>query len=139
MKRTNKAVSEIVGTLLLLGISISLFSAIYLSVSTIYPSSTRPSVNLICSVEKNKIIIEHRGGKTLDLDTKLTVTIDGANEKFTVGDYMNNESRDNGLWNIGEQVVLPVGDITDMNVSLSVVDVHSNSIIMMVVLQGVSY
>jgi hypothetical protein len=139
MKRTNKAVSEIVGTLLLLGISITLFSAIYFSVSTIYPSSIRPSVNLICSVEKNEIIIEHRGGKTLDLDTKFTVTIAGTNEKFTVGDYLNNKSRDNGVWNIGEQVVLPVGDITDKNVSVSIIDVHSNSIIMMVVLHGVSY
>ena len=139
MKRANKAVSEIVGTLLLLGISISLFSVIYLSVSTIYPSAARPSVNLICSVEKNKIIIEHRGGKTLDLDTKFTVTIAGTNEKFTVSDYLNNKSRDNGVWNIGEQVVLPVGDIADKNVSVSVIDVHSNSIIMMVVLQGANY
>ena len=135
MKRANKGVSETVGTLLLLGLSISLFSVIYFSVSTIYPSSTRPSVNLICSVEENNIIIEHRGGKILDLDTKFTVTIAGTNEKFTVGDYLNNGSRDNGVWNIGERVVYPVGDITDMNVSLSVVDVHSNSVIMTVVLQ----
>ena len=135
MKRANKAVSETVGTVLLLGLSISLFSVIYFSVSTIYPSSTRPSVNLICSVEENNIIIEHRGGKILDLDTKFTVTIAGTNEKFTVGDYLNNGSRDNGVWNIGERVVYPVGDITDMNVSLSVVDVHSNSVIMTVVLQ----
>jgi FlaG/FlaF family flagellin (archaellin) len=136
MKRTNKAVSEIVGTLLLIGISITLFSVIFIFVSTIYPSSSRPSVNLICSAEKNNIIIEHRGGKTLDLDTKLTVAINGTNNKFIVGDYLNNKSRDNGVWNIGEQVVLPVGDITDKNISISVVDVHSNSLIMMVILLG---
>jgi len=135
MKSDNKAVSETVGTLLLLGISISLFSVIYLSVLTIYPSSARPSVNLICSVEENNIIIEHHGGKTLDLDTKFIVTIDGTNEEFKVGDYLNNESRIDGIWNIGERVELPVGNITDKKVSLTGVDIHSNSEILMVVLQ----
>jgi len=135
MKRANKAVSETVGTMILLGISISLFSVIYFSVMTIYPNSISPSVNLICSYDENNIIIENRGGKTLDLDTKFIVTIDGISEKFAIYDYLNSESKDNGIWNIGEQVVYPIGDITDKNVSLSVIDVHSNSVIMMVNVQ----
>ena len=135
MKRTNIAVSEIVGTLLLLGISVSLFSVIYLSVLIVSPSPTRPSVNLICTVEKNNIILEHRGGKTLDLDTEIIVTTNGTNETLTVNDYMNNESKENGVWNIGERVVYPAGDITDLKVLVTVVDVYSNSVIMMAVLQ----
>jgi len=132
MKKEDKAVSETIGTLLLLGISISLFSVIYFSVMTIYPISASPSVNIICSVEDNDILIEHRGGKTLDLDTKFIVTIDGSGEKFTVNDYLSSEFKANGVWNIGEQVVYPVGDITNKKVSLSVIDDHSNSVIMMV-------
>jgi len=135
MKRTNIAVSETVGTLLLLGISVSLFSVIYLSVLMVSPSPTSPSVNLICTVEKNNIILEHRGGKALDLDTKIIVTINDTTERFIVNDYMNNESRENGVWNIGERVVYPTGDVTDLKVSASVVDMHSNSVIMLVVLQ----
>ena len=135
MKRTNIAVSETVGTLLLLGISVSLFSVIYLSVLTVSPSPIRPSVNLICTVEKNNITLEHRGGKTLDLDTEIIVTTNGTNETLTVNDYMNNESKENGVWNIGERVVYPAGDITDLKVSVTVVDVYSNSVIMMAVLQ----
>jgi hypothetical protein len=135
MKRTNIAVSETVGTLLLLGISVSLFSVIYLSVLMVSPSPTRPSVNLICTVEKNNITLEHRGGKTLDLDTEIIVTTNGTNETLTVNDYMNNESKENGVWNIGERVVYPAGDITDLKVSVTVVDVYSNSVIMMAVLQ----
>ena len=135
MKSTNIAVSETVGTLLLLGISVSLFSVIYLSVSIVSPSPTRPSVNLICTVEKNNITLEHRGGKTLDLDTEIIVTINGTNETLTVNDYMNNESKENGVWNIGERVVYPAGDITDLKVSVTVVDVYSNSVIMMAVFQ----
>jgi FlaG/FlaF family flagellin (archaellin) len=135
MKRDNRAVSEIVGTLLLLGISISLFSVIYLSVLTIYPSSAKQSVNLICSAEENNIIIEHRGGKTLDLYTKFIVTIDGMNKEFTVGDYLNNEYGIDGIWNIGERVVLPVGNITDKKVTISGVDINSKSEIVNLVIQ----
>ena len=138
MKRTNKAVSETVGTMLLLGISIALFSVVYLSVLTIYPSSTRPSVNLICSVDENNknITLEHCGGKKLDLDTEIRITINETNEKFTVSDYLNNESKDNGAWNIGERVVYPVEDITDKMVSVSVVDKDSNSVIMIIGFQA---
>ena len=135
MKRTNIAVSETVGTLLLLGISVSLFSVIYLSVLIVSPSPIRPSVNLICTLEKNNITLEHRGGKTLDLDTEIIVTTNGTNETLTINDYMNNESKENGVWNIGERVVYPAGDITDLKVSVTVVDVYSNSVIMMAVLQ----
>jgi len=135
MKRTNIAVSETVGTLLLLGISVSLFSVIYLSVLIVSPSPIRPSVNLICTLEKNNITLEHRGGKTLDLDTEIIVTTNGTDETLTVNDYMNNESKENGVWNIGERVVYPAGDITDLKVSVTVVDVYSNSVIMMAVLQ----
>ena len=63
------------------------------------------------------------------------MTVAGTNEKFTVGDYLNNESRDNGVWNIGERVVYPTGDIMDLEVSVTVVDVKSNSVIMMATLQ----
>lgn len=132
MNRSDKAVSETIGTLLLLGISISLFSVIYFSVMTIYPISATPSVNIICSFNDSNIIIEHRGGKTLDLDTKFIVTIDGSGEKFTVKDYLSSEFKANDVWNVGEQVVYPVGDITNKKVSVSVIDEHSNSVIMMV-------
>ncbi len=135
MKRVDKAVSESVGTLLLLGITISLFSVIYFCVITIYPITANPSVNLLYSSSENNITILHRGGKTLDLDTKFIVTIDGTSQNFRIYDYLNNESRYNGKWNIGEQVVYPVGDITDKKVSLSVIDVNSNSVIMMVNIQ----
>ncbi len=133
MKRANQAVSEIVGTMLLLVISITLFSVVYISVLTIYPSSTKPSVNIICAIdENNNIIIEHCGGKELDLDTKVSITIAETNEKFTVGDYLNNESKNNGVWDVGEKVIYPVENITDKMISVSVIDKHSNSVIMMI-------
>jgi FlaG/FlaF family flagellin (archaellin) len=141
MNRANKAVSETVGTMLLLGISIALFSVVYISVLTIYPSDTSPSVNIIFSVDENNtnITIEHCGGKELDLDTEISITIDEANEKFSVGDYLSNESKNNGAWNAGERVKYPVEDITDKNVLVSVIDKVSNSVIMTIGFQEGEY
>ena len=135
MKRSNKAVSETVGTLILLGISVSLFSVLYVSVVTIYPTSASPSVDLICSLDENNIIIEHRGGKTLDLQTEFIVTINETVQSFIINNYLSNQSKANEVWNVGERVVYPVGDIIDKRVSISVIDTRSNSIITMVNLQ----
>lgn len=136
MKRSNKAVSETVGTLMLLGISVSLFSVLYISVLTIYPTSASPTANLLSSIEGNNIIIEHRGGKKLDLNNRFIVTIDGVEQTFIVNNYLSNESRNDSGWDVGERVVCPVGDVTDKKVSLSVIDINSNSILIMVDLQG---
>jgi hypothetical protein len=135
MKMKNKAVSEIIGTLLLLGLSISLFTVIYISVITLYPTSISPTVNLICTLEDDDVIIEHRGGKTLNLDTKIIVTIAGTNYRFTAGEFLNSKSKENGVWNVGEKIVYPAGDTTDFEVTISIVDIKSNSLIMVGVLQ----
>lgn len=84
---------------------------------------------------RKQCYIRHRGGKALDLDTEFTLTIAGTNEKLTVGDYLNNEFKENGMLNIGERVVYPTGDIMDLEVSVTVIDIKSNSVIMMAVLQ----
>jgi flagellin-like protein len=136
MKRSNKAVSEIVGTLLLLGMAISLFSVIYISILTLYPATSSPSVNLLCSFEDKNVTIEHRGGKSLGINTKLILNVDGVTDDFPVSKNLTNEAKANGLWDIGERIVYFVGDITNKNVSVSVVDIKSNSLIMLVVFQG---
>ena len=135
MKRSNLAVSETIGTLLLLLISVTLFSIVYLYFFTFTPSPISPSINLICTLENNNITLEHRGGESLNLNTEFIVTVNGIDTKLKVNDYMDYESKVNGKWNIGERVVYPTGSITDMTVSVSVVDVQSKSVIMMTDLQ----
>lgn len=131
MKRANIAVSETVGTLLLLGMSITLFSVIYFSIMTIYPISANPSINLICSKDGNNITIEHRGGKTLDLETKIILNIEGYNiPPKTLRELYFTDINCDGFWSIGEIVVYNE-DVTNKNVSVSVIDARSNSVIMM--------
>jgi hypothetical protein len=135
VKRRNIAVTEMVGTMLLLVISIAIFSVLYLSVVTVSPNPAQPSVDLICTLDNENITVEHRGGETLDLDTIITVTINDVKEEFVVEKHMVNKFKEDGVWNIGERVNYSTGDVTDLKVSVSVVDKSSNSVIMMADLQ----
>jgi len=138
MKRADKAVSETVGTLLLLGMSITLFSIIYFSIVTIYPISANPTVNLICFKDENTIIIEHRGGESLSLDTKILLNIGGIDNELTVGEIIENDSNSDGFWSIGERLVYNTTQYYDndidytenCNLGINIIDKFSNSIVM---------
>ncbi len=132
-KRADEAVSEIVGTILLLGITVSLFSVICVIVLSYPFSPSSPSTNLVGMVEGDYLLIEHRGGKALDLGTKVSLTIgDNMSEIITVGDrdYLNNESKVDNRWGIGEWFVYQNGNITGKKVGIAVVDVESDSVIL---------
>jgi len=136
-KKTDEAVSEIVGTILLLGITVSLFSVIC-GIVLSYPfSPSSPSTNLVGMVEGEYLLIEHRGGKALDLGTKVSLTIgDNMSEIITVGAYLNNESKEDNQWGIGEWFVYQDSDITGKKVGIAVVDVESDSVILIETFQG---
>ena len=141
-KRAEQAVSDIVATILLLGITVALFSVVSLVVlSYPFPEST-PIVNIVGYVDGNNITLEHNGGEDLGLDTKISVIINGTDSYlFTVNDiFLDNNLKENG-WNVGENVVIdsteaPINsDIKTSRVEVTVVDVVSNSIVLTGILQ----
>jgi hypothetical protein len=133
-KNSNYMVAEIIGTVLLLAISVAVFSTIYV---TVISSSSPPSlinVNLVGTVEGSNIIIEHRGGDSLGLDTKATVTIGNKIDPIIIGDnnYLSDEAKEDDQWNVGEKLVYHFDYdpyINEANVVIS--DQKSNSMIMM--------
>lgn len=68
--------------------------------------------------------------------TEIILTFNGTNEKFQVSDYLNNESKENGVWNTAEQVIYPADDISGLLVEVTVIDLDSNSLVMMGTLQN---
>jgi hypothetical protein len=127
------AVSEIVGTLILIVIAVSTFSAvsiIILNPWTNFSNVDIPEVLLVGSIHNNDVVIEHQGGIPLDTKTTLTITIEGAADTFRVNDfsYWFDQNSD-GLWTVGERVVYPAGNLQGKQVSCVVVDVDKNSII----------
>ncbi len=133
-KRINSAVSEIIGTILLLGIAFSCFSVLnYYVISTPTPNPS-PIVEISGSIDENQIVLMHRGGETLSLNTELRITLGEKSEKMKVGDFLDAESKSDGVWGLGEKIVYPV--IYDFDYGSSpqadivIVDKGSSSVIM---------
>jgi len=137
--RSNRAVSEIVGVVLLLGITVVLFAFLNFSVFHLSFGDSVPSVNLIGSLDKTQaydnITIEHNGGESLDGKTQIIITI-GSNTtpiKRNVSDLLNDLNGDD-KWNFGETVEFP-NHTKGQYIQALVVDPNSNAIILSVVLQ----
>ena len=133
-RRRNKAVSEIVGTVLLLGIAIAMFALVQLfAFGLLSENPNSPSVRLFATIDDNTIYVFHNGGEELSLDTKIIFTIDDNIINRTAKEIINSTT-DNGdkFWNIGEKLSYsPAGS----EVSVIVVDVSSNSVIMRTIFQ----
>ena len=146
MKKAKEAVSDVLGTILLLGITISLFSVLTAVVLSYPFDPNPPSVNLIGYIDQNDIIIEHRGGENLDINTKIKIEINNSRSySTTAGDVLTlSTSNGDNYWNIGELVLINgTVDLTneiliDASVYIAVVDIASDSIILMGYLQEAS-
>ncbi|MCX6666332.1 MAG: type IV pilin [Euryarchaeota archaeon] len=143
---STKAVSDIIGTILLLSISLALFTAVYIGVTTIaqnYAQTPTPTVNIIGSVSGNAIILMHNGGLALDADNTLiqynipalgiqttypVTSIPGSPASWTIGEAVS--SLESGL-------LVGHGDVSLANFEVGVVvtDKRSNSVIMSGVIQ----
>ena len=139
LRKSNEGVSEIVSTVLLLGMAISFFSLLCVTVLS-YPSSpSSPSVNLASRIYGSSLIIDHCGGEALSLDTKVIVTIgDDPSVTITVRDenYPKVDVNNDNRWGIGEQFIYEDTNLTGKPISVIVVDVESNSMVLTGTIQG---
>jgi len=138
-KRKNHAVSEIVGTVMLLGIAIAMFTLVQLfAFGLLSENPNSPSVRLVASIENGEVVIFHNGGESLPSNTRILFTInDGKSitNSINVSDdnYLKESENSDKIWDIGEKVVysLPLSyNAGSDSVSVMVVDVSSNSVIM---------
>jgi len=130
-KDSNSMVAEIIGTVLLLGIAVAIFSTLYVVVFA-YPFPTSsPNVTLIGTIEGSNIIIEHHSGEALSLDTEILIGGSDDANSFIVRDFLDNESKSDGVWNIGERIVYPFEyNISCTQAEIMTVDIESNSVIL---------
>lgn len=142
--KRNHAVSEVLGTILLLLISVMIFSVVYLSFFSVDVKPSTPTVNLAGSIKENNLILEHCGGEPLSLDTEVSIILqDGTNTKLEIKDddgqqppnyYLPSPGRDNNKWDIGERFTYDLQDLSNYQIynpiEVNVVDVESNSLIM---------
>ena len=84
-QRYKIAVSEIIGTFILLAMVISAFSIIYFQVLSDKGPEYNTFVRIGGRVESRNVILEHKGGELLDLDTELSIIIAGIEYNGTSG------------------------------------------------------
>ncbi len=131
LKNSNKAVSELIGTVLLLGIAVTIFSLIYISVLSISLYTNEPNPIIVATIEGSNIIFEHRGGEKLSLDTKVTIDIQNEKVLKTVGELLIDTNEDN-QWNIGERLAYPFGySLNSSEADVISIDVEGNKIILL--------
>jgi hypothetical protein len=137
MMGSNNAVTEIIGVMLLLGISISLFSVVYYTVLTTELQENSPNVFVFGSIdEDNDLLIYHQGGESIDGQNTFQVEIGGINRPILrLKDYILDDVDNDDTWDFGEAISYPLDDIENVEVKINIYDRHSNSLILSSVVQ----
>jgi hypothetical protein len=127
----NSGVNEIVGTMLLLGISISLFSVVYYSVLSFPDPISTPSAQIVCSLdtENNRIIFQHLGGDPISGNSRIVVHKGNFLEEKMLSEYIGDE------WKMGESIIYDIFNVNNTYVSALVIDTNTNSIVSEAILQ----
>ena len=131
----NSAVSEVLGTVLVLAISVVILTSVYIAAFSLPSPNKAPVVNVVGMTANEKdIIISHQGGDDISLDSIVVLSIGGKEIKYEIGDLLDPKDAEDGFWNIGEELVYN-HDIRNLQVEVKIIDKNSNSVVMMGLLQ----
>jgi hypothetical protein len=103
--KNESSVSEVLGTILILGIAVALFSALYIIVLSEPFDSSEPYPTVVAFVEGDHLVIEHRGGDELGVDSFFTFSIGDVDHDLEIGLLLDDINSD-GKWNVGERLII---------------------------------
>jgi len=136
ISKYNKGVSEVVGTILLLGITVAIFSVLYIIVLSEPFDVSKPSSTVVAFVEGSNIIIEHRGGDEINSDSAFRFDIGSTSQEVTIGDVLDDVNSD-GKWNVGERLIvngsvigIPISDWNNSDVNIYGIDADDQEVIL---------
>ena len=72
---TDNAVSEIIGTILMLAIVVGVFTLLYVGVMSYDFNENAIPVKIVGSIEGTNIVFEHKGGRDVGLESMLVVSV----------------------------------------------------------------
>jgi len=129
-RRNTLAVSEILGEVILLAIAVTSIAVIYIQVLSTPGPTDITNVAIIGKIEEGHPVFDLQRGESLGPDTKTFITLAGYERwEFFQKDLGNQE------WDIGERIVLPVGDVRGVQVETTIVDTKTNAIVFWAQLQ----
>jgi hypothetical protein len=129
LKNSDTAISQIMGTTLLLLIALACLSMIYSYVLSYPLPESDIFTDIVGRIEESNIILLHSGGEDLALDTKLIINKGNSTEFVNIENYLESNTKNKDFWNIGEQLVYPIGDVTGVKVDVSIIDRDTEQII----------
>jgi len=136
IEKSDKAVAEIIGVILLLAIAVTFVSTLYVNVLSDPGPTPQAEVTIVGKLDHGNIVFQHQWGEALGLDTQIILTLAGQRlNPILAGDLLSEHSKLDNVWNIGEELTYSGRDITGLEVTATVVDAESDSIILWGVLQ----
>ncbi len=135
--RGNQAVTEIIGSILLIAIAISVFSFIYVYVLSDSGPSPEAFVKIIGKLESGDVVFENRRGESLGLDTQVILLLGGRKYVMAIDEnsLLADEDKEDRFWDIGERLVYSEMNITGLQVESTIVDKATKSVVMWGILQ----
>ena len=109
--------------------TIGFFSILYLSVFTFSFSPLPPSVHILGTTSEDTIILYHRGGAALSTNSIIQLTIEGLRTNLTLGDYLDDTSKIDSQWNMGEQLVIPGFHVSGHQSEITIMNGVNNAVI----------
>jgi flagellin-like protein len=133
-RRRDNGVSAIVGTVLLLGITLVCFAVLNVIIFSFQSQPSAPYANIVGSFKGDSIVIEHNGGEPLNSDTILILYFPNNYSWINSAGNLLNDMNNDSYWNIGEQILINSDDypedVSDSSVTISIIDSVSNYVIM---------
>lgn len=114
--QNDKAVSEILGAMLLLLIAVGAFSLVYFQFMSDEGPAEETHVNIIGDIAGGNIVLTHIGGESLTGDTMMSFSIPGEIKRYSISeifDLSDTDTNGNGNWDFGEELVFKF--IDDLN------------------------
>lgn len=129
--KSNTAVAEIVGSVLLLAMAVAAFSVVYIQVLSDEGPSPEAYVTVVGMIENNNVVFEHRSGKPLGLDTSIILSIGNIRLPLNLYDsnLLEDQNRNDDVWNIGERLLFNEYNLSYPEVQATIVDKKTNSIV----------
>lgn len=128
----DNAVTEILGTMLLLVISLIIFSTVYFSVLSIPQKEAAPNANIAFSFDNDTVTLSHLSGSPVDPESTISIIIDGNRDTIRINEFNSWDNNSNNLWNFGEKLVYNTGEsnLLAKNITVSILDKNSNSLVL---------
>ncbi len=112
LSKNKNAVSEVLGTVLLLGISVALFSAVYVSFFSVDVEEPSPSVDMVAYISDTTLYLDHRGGDSIGVNAEIILSDEDDNSRVLTAEPYINQVKNNDKWNIGERAQFDLEDLS---------------------------